>query len=104
MRPVVLLGALGLLASCDAVLDPPKMSATRYFGRGITVTNDDTRAFQVQRIVANGSPENTNCNNYPNHTLAPGETQTVAFLLCGNIRQLDIETDIGSRRLVFEGE
>ncbi|MFT4251426.1 MAG: hypothetical protein QM608_02965 [Caulobacter sp.] len=104
LRPVALLGALGLLTSCDAVLNPPKMSVTRYLWRGITVTNDDTRSFQVQRIIANGSPENANCNNYPNHTLAPGETQTAVFLLCGNIRQVEVATDIGSRSFVVEGD
>lgn len=83
---------LALLAACGG----PSMNASRTLGRGIIIENTDTEAFTINRIIANGSAENGNCNNYPNRTLAPGSTYTVVFWLCGNIQKIEVQTDRGT--------
>ena len=94
------MGAL-LLAACE---EPPKFAATRTLWRGVTITNIDERPFLVKRVVANESPENSNCNNYPSTSIAPGESHTMVFLLCGNVGTVQVQTDLGSTTLTFTGE
>lgn len=86
-----------VLAACSG----PKMDATRTLGRGVTIENTDAGAFRIDRIIANGSPENTNCNNYPGRTLAPGETYTTVLWLCGTITRVDVVTDKGTASLTW---
>ena len=68
-------------------------------GRLVTVQNADSSNFIVQRIVANDSPENASCNDYPNKALTPGASYTGTFLVCGPVHKIRIETDLGSQTL-----
>lgn len=85
------------LAACSG----PKMDATRTLSHGVTIENADADAFRIDRIIANGSPENSNCNNYPGRTLAPGETYTAVLWLCGTITRVDVVTDKGTTSLTW---
>ncbi|WBQ08942.1 hypothetical protein L2D01_08510 [Hyphomonadaceae bacterium ML37] len=77
------------------------MEITRVLGGGILITNTDDTAFTVERVVANGSPENGNCNNYDRVTLAPGRSHTVVFLLCGTVSRLEVRTNRGTGSFTF---
>ena len=81
------------LCSCGPKL---KGSVDRIAGRSVIVENTDTSSFTIQRIVANGSPENSSCNDYPNKSLAPGESYSTTFLVCGPVHEFRVETDRGS--------
>lgn len=83
------------LAACSG----PSMEGNILFGRGVNIENTDTTAFTIERIVANGSAQDSNCNNYPNRTLAPGDSYTAVILLCGTIRNLEVITNRGTTYL-----
>lgn len=81
-----------LLAACSG----PEMKVTRAFGGGVLIENTGEKAFTVERVVANGSPDNSNCNNYTRRTVQPGGAHTVVFLLCGSVNRLEVQTDQGA--------
>lgn len=83
--------AATLLSACG-----PKMTATRYLERGLSLTNSDSSAFTINRIVVNGEDNNSSCNDYPSKSLSPGEAYTTTFLMCGNVKAIRIETDKGT--------
>jgi hypothetical protein len=74
----------------------PSIEADRRLGWLMTIKNTDGRSFQIQRIVANNNPGNSNCNDYPARTLVPGETYNTTFFLCGHVTVLTVETDRGA--------
>lgn len=89
----VVLALLLPLAACGPKIE---VSTDRVAGRLITVTNRDTVSFTLKRIVANSSPENPLCNDYPNQKLAPDESWSGTITLCGTITELRVETDRGT--------
>lgn len=93
-----LLAPLVALAACEG----PKVGASRAMGRGVIVENQDRKAFRIDRLIANDSPENSNCNNYPGRTLAPGDTYTAVFWACGTITRIDVVADRGTSSLTWE--
>ena len=94
LRPCWMVGLMLPLVACG-----PKMDGSRVAGRLVVITNSDSAPFTINRIVANGSPENASCNGYPATTLNPGESYTTTFIICGPVNTLDVETDLGTTTL-----
>lgn len=82
------------LAACG-----PKVDARRYVGRVVEITNHDTQTIHVTRIVANAGDGQSSCNDFPNVTLAPGQSYSTTFMVCGEVRELKIETKEGNAYL-----
>lgn len=83
-----------LLTACG-----PKVDARRYVGRVVEITNRDTQTIHVTRIVANAGEGQSSCNDFPNVTLAPGQSYSTTFMVCGEVKELKIETKEGNAYL-----
>lgn len=86
-----------LLASCG-----PRIHAQvdKVTGRLVTITNADTQSFVLQRLVANGDAQSASCNDSPNKSLAPGESYSTTFIVCGAVTSISVETDRGHGLIV----
>lgn len=82
------------LAGCG-----PRIEGSIALTRVVTIRNADTTPFTVTRIVANGNESDGNCIDRPNQTLAPGESYTTTFVICGAVASVSVETDRGSTTL-----
>jgi protein involved in sex pheromone biosynthesis len=80
------------LAGCG-----PKIEANRAVaGRVVTIRNIDDHSFTLRRVVANNNDSDSNCVDNPTTTLAPGESYTTTFMVCGSVASLSVETSEGS--------
>jgi hypothetical protein len=87
---------LTLLAGCG-----PALKAEAIAGRTIMITNDSDETLTIQRIVANDGAGRAECTDEPAATLGPGRSYTTTFFYCEEVREVDVETDRGSRTLSF---
>ncbi len=92
---VLVLVAVGLVG-CG-----PQISAQRdgVAARVISVTNKDSRHFTIDHIVANDKVSDSSCTDRPSAsvaTLAPGESYTTTFFVCGPVDRITVYTDAGS--------
>jgi hypothetical protein len=95
MRLIVAMLILPALLSLEGC--SPQMEASRaLFGREVTITNTDTHSLTITRIVANRSTDNGSCIERPNRTLAPGESYSTTFVVCGSVANISVETDYGT--------
>lgn len=97
MTRALLVIACALLAGCG-----PRLDGERIAGRTVTVTNREARPVTLTRIVANDADGRTECVEEPATTLPPGRTYTTTFFLCDEVREVDVETDLGTREIGFD--
>jgi hypothetical protein len=83
-----------LLVGCG-----PSLKAEAIAGRTILITNDSDETLTIQRIVANKSGGRTECVDQPGATLSPGRSYTTTFFYCDEVREVDVETDRGTRAI-----
>ena len=86
-----------LLAACG-----PRLEGERIAGRTVTVTNREEQPVALTRIVANDADGRAECVEEPATTLVPGRTYTTTFFLCDEVREVDVETDRGTREIGFD--
>ena len=96
-RSLALLAACACLAGCG-----PKLDSELIAGRTVTVTNGEDGPVTLIKIVANDAGGRQECVNEPATTLGPGRTYTTTFFLCNEVKEVDIETDRGTREIGFE--
>jgi hypothetical protein len=96
MRLTLILAPLLLLAGCG-----PALKAEAIAGRTILITNDSDETLTIRRIVANDSDGRAECVDRPGATLSPGRSYTTTFFYCDAVRQVDVETDRGTREIGF---
>lgn len=94
-RSLVLAATL-LLAACG-----PKLEGEVIAGRTVMVTNREDGDVVVTRIVANDEDGRAECTDAPGTRLPPGRSYTTTFFLCDEVREVDVETDRGSREIAF---
>ncbi len=63
------------------------------------ITNDSDADVTIQRIVANDSEGRAECVDTPGTTIGPGRTYTTTFFYCDEVREVDVETDRGTREI-----
>lgn len=97
MRAALALSPLMLLAGCG-----PALKAEAIAGRTILITNDSDETLTIRRIVANDSEGRAECVDRPGATLSPGRSYTTTFFYCDAVREVDVETDRGTRRITFD--
>jgi hypothetical protein len=95
-RRLILLPLL-LLAGCG-----PKLDGELIAGRTVMITNREDERLSVTRIVANDAENRTECVVEPGTALAPGRSYTTTFFLCDEVREIDVETDQGTREIAFD--
>lgn len=96
-KPVALLPLLALLAGCG-----PALKAEAIAGRTIMITNDSDATLTIRRIVANDGAGRAECTDAPNAPIGPGRSYTTTFFYCEEVREVEVETDRGSRTLDFD--
>lgn len=103
--PLRSLRPLAILLTCALSACSPKLSGTvdGIAGRLVTVVNEGDTSLTIQRIIANDSPENSSCNDYPNKVLGPHESYSTTFVICGPVRVFRVETDQGSSDMLRAG-
>ena len=77
----------------------PRLKGETIAGRTVMVTNQEQEAVTIQRIVANDSDGRAECVDSPGAVLGPGRTYTITFFYCDEVREVDVETDRGTRAL-----
>jgi hypothetical protein len=88
--------AVPLLAGCG-----PQLDAELIAGRTVMITNRDDERVSISRIVANDD-ERSECVEEPGTAIAPGRSYTTTFFLCDEVREVDVETDRGTREIKFD--
>lgn len=96
-RSFLIFTACALLAACG-----PKLEGELIAGRTVTVTNREDAPVTLTKITANDAGGRQECVNEPATTLGPGRTYTTTFFLCDEVKEVDIETDHGTREIGFE--
>lgn len=91
-RSLALALAIILLEGCG----PQMEGRTSLMGRALTITNTDTHPYTIERILVNGNSGNGDCIERPNRTLAPGESYSTTFILCGSVGKISVDTDEGT--------
>ncbi len=98
MNRFVTAGGLCLLIALTGC-GGPKMEASGLLGRVVTITNKDDTSFTIQRLVANDNEKAPECVSAPDSAVAPGETFTETFFVCGRVSKLAVYTDRGETTL-----
>jgi hypothetical protein len=93
-RALPLLAILFLASSCG-----PRLKGEAIAGRTVMITNDEQEPLVIRRIVANDSDGRAECVEEPAAELGPGRSHTVTFFYCDEVREVDVETDQGTREL-----
>lgn len=96
-RAILLLALPALLSACG-----PRLKGEAIAGRTVMITNDEQETVTINRIVANDSDGRAECVDTPAAALGPGRTYTVTFFYCEEVREVDVETDRGSREIGFD--
>lgn len=96
-RSLAILAACVVLAGCG-----PKLEGELIAGRTVTVTNREEGPVTLTKITANDAGGRQECVNEPATTLGPGRTYTTTFFLCDEVKEVDVETDRGTREIGFE--
>lgn len=97
MNRSLLLLPLLLLAGCG-----PKLEGELIAGRTVMITNKDDGRVSITRIVANDQRERSECIEEPGTALEPGRSYTTTFFACDEVREVDVETDQGTRQIDFD--
>lgn len=80
----------------------PRLEGEAIAGRTVMITNGEDEALTVIRIVANDQDGRAECMEAPGAVLGPGRSYTTTFFLCDEVKEVDVETDRGSREISFE--
>jgi hypothetical protein len=94
IRTIILLATCALLAACG-----PRLKGEAIAGRTVMITNEEQQTVTINRIVANDSEGRSECVDSPGAVLGPGRTYTVTFFYCEEVREVDVDTDQGSREI-----
>lgn len=95
-RFALLLAATALLAGCG-----PRLEGELIAGRTVMITNKDERRVSITRIVANDAGDRPECVEEPGTALEPGRSYATTFFACDEVREVDVETDQGTREIGF---
>ena len=95
-RRLILLPLL-LLVGCG-----PRLDGELIAGRTVMITNREDERVSVTRIVANDAEGRKECVVEPGTALGPGRSYTTTFFLCDEVREIDVETDQGTREIDFD--
>jgi hypothetical protein len=82
------------LSSCGPELDIESIA-----GRTFMITNREDGDVRVERVIANDEDGRAECVREPGALLGPGRSVTVTFFDCGEVREVEVETDGGSVQL-----
>lgn len=95
----LLLAALGatVLTACG-----PQIEAELIAGRTVRIINMDDERIGIAKIVANDADGRAECVDEPGSTLDPERSYTTTFMLCEEVRTVDVHTDRGRREISFE--
>lgn len=96
-RFITLLAVSLLLAGCG-----PSLEAERIAGHTVMITNQSEERVTIRRIVANKAGGRAECVDAPGALLGPGRSYTTTFFYCGEVREIAVETDRGTRSLDFD--
>lgn len=93
----IVLPPCALLTGCG-----PDLRAETIANRVVMLTNAEDEPVTIQKIVANDSPGRAECVDTPAAQLGPGRTYTKTFFYCGELREVDVETNSGSTRIELD--
>ena len=96
-RALLLFATCLFLAACG-----PRLKGEAIAGRTVMITNDEPQTLTISRIVANDSDGRSECVDTPGATLGPGRSYTITFFYCDEVREVDVETDQGTREIEFD--
>lgn len=77
----------------------PQLDIEAIAGRTFMITNREDGDVRVERVIANDAAGRAECVREPGALLGPGRSVTVTFFDCGEVREVEVETDQGSVEL-----
>lgn len=92
-----LLATVALLAGCQPPLEVQSIAR-----RTFTITNRGDEEVRIERVVANDGDGRAECVQTPDVALGPGRAHSLSFFDCGEVDELEIDTDRGEVDLEWD--